>query len=193
MISFFSRWAQGIIVAVILATIIEMILPKGTCQKYIKVVIGMFVLFTIISPVIQAISNGEDFAEIFNLSDYEKIIEQSEDEISDKIKENNQRSIKDLYVSKLKENIKSGLQNKGYDVNSCVVQVKDDENYTIEKIKLTIQKSENKRQDEIVINKVEINLSNEENTYELPDENEKDIREYLSSTYGVEEDIIEIN
>ena len=52
MISFISSWTQGIIVSVIIASIIEMILPDGNCQKYVKVVIGVFILFSIVSPVI---------------------------------------------------------------------------------------------------------------------------------------------
>ena len=45
--SWMSHWANGVIVAVILATIFEMILPEGNNKKYIKTVIGVFVLFTI--------------------------------------------------------------------------------------------------------------------------------------------------
>ncbi len=196
MIDFFSKWAQGIIVAVILATIIEMILPKGTCKKYVKVVIGMFVLFTIISPIIQVFSNGASFEEIFDLSDYEKIINQSEDEISQKIEDNNKRSIKDIYISNLKDNIKSAVENKGYEVSNCVVQVKDDENYTIEKIKLTIYKSKNENDKKIIINEININLENQENTNDtnnITEENKNELKEYLSKNYSVDIDAIEIN
>lgn len=196
MIDFFSKWAQGIIVAVILATIIEMILPKGTCKKYVKVVIGMFVLFTIISPIIQVFSNGASFEEIFDLSDYEKIINQSEDEISQKIEDNNKRSIKDIYISNLKDNIKSAIENKGYEVSNCVVQVKDDENYTIEKIKLTIYKSKNENDKKIIINEININLENQENTNDtnnITEENKNELKEYLSKNYSVDIDDIEIN
>ena len=35
----FSKWAEGIIIAVIVSTIIEMILPEGNSKKYIKVII----------------------------------------------------------------------------------------------------------------------------------------------------------
>ena len=38
---FISSWVQGIIVAVVIATIIEMILPEGNSKKYIKIVIGV--------------------------------------------------------------------------------------------------------------------------------------------------------
>ena len=58
MIDFISGWAQGLVVAVIIATIIEMILPEGNSKKFIKIVIGVFVLFQIISPVVQALGNN---------------------------------------------------------------------------------------------------------------------------------------
>ncbi|MBR1802590.1 MAG: hypothetical protein IJ777_01275 [Clostridia bacterium] len=37
--AWFSSWAQGIVVSVIIGTIIEMILPEESSQKYIKVVV----------------------------------------------------------------------------------------------------------------------------------------------------------
>ena len=36
MISWFNSWAQGIILAVIIVTILEMIVPEGKNKKYIK-------------------------------------------------------------------------------------------------------------------------------------------------------------
>ena len=36
---FINNWVQGIVVAVIISTIIEMLLPKGSMKKYIKVII----------------------------------------------------------------------------------------------------------------------------------------------------------
>lgn len=52
MISNISSWAEQIIIAVIIATILEMVLPNGNSKKYIKTVIGVYILYTIISPVI---------------------------------------------------------------------------------------------------------------------------------------------
>ena len=53
-----STWAKSIILAVIVSTIIQMILPEGNNKKYIKTVIGLYILFTIISPIISKISGG---------------------------------------------------------------------------------------------------------------------------------------
>ena len=69
MINFMSSWAEQIVLAVIIATIIEMILPKNKNKKYIQMVIGVYVLFNIISPIIK---NKENFSiEIYNIDKYE--------------------------------------------------------------------------------------------------------------------------
>ena len=57
MINGISSWAEQVIIAVIIGTIIEMILPKGNTEKYIKTVIGIYILYTIISPVIVIMKN----------------------------------------------------------------------------------------------------------------------------------------
>ena len=51
MISWFNSWAQGIILAVIIVTILEMIVPEGKNKKYIKIVMGVYITFTMISPI----------------------------------------------------------------------------------------------------------------------------------------------
>ena len=57
MVEWISGWAQGIIVAVIIATIIEMLLPEGSSKKYIKVVVGIYILFTKITSIWSEKSN----------------------------------------------------------------------------------------------------------------------------------------
>ena len=60
MITFLRTWANQIIVALIVATIFEMILPDGNNKKYIKMIIGLYVLFTITQPLVAKIT-GNDF------------------------------------------------------------------------------------------------------------------------------------
>ena len=53
-----------------------MILPEGNCKKYIKVVIGIYVLFTIVSPVITKLSGKEiKVSEILDLNEYIQEVE----------------------------------------------------------------------------------------------------------------------
>lgn len=145
MVNFFSSWGQGIIVAVIIGTIIEMILPEGSSKKYIKVVIGIYILFTIISPFIQKFSGSKLSAEnIFNTEKYEKMMAKGSNTISQKIEDNNSRTIKDIYTENLKTDIKAKLKEKGYEAESIYLMVSDDGNYTIEKLQIKLLATENK-------------------------------------------------
>lgn len=195
MIRWISNWAQGIIIAVIIATIIEMILPKGSIKKYIKVIIGIYILFTIVSPIIEKISGGKvDFNDVLDSSAYAKDIEESNNKINQKLEANNSRTIKDIYVENLETDIKEKLKNKGYEVDSLYIKVKNDENYTIEEVKLKLYKSKKK---ENTINNIDIqvNISNQENGQNLESASsseEKDIKKYLSEEYGISSKIITV-
>lgn len=54
MINFLSNWVEGIAIAVIIASIFEMIIPKGNIKKYIKMILGIYVIFSIISPFVDS-------------------------------------------------------------------------------------------------------------------------------------------
>ena len=53
MIENLSSWAKGITLAVIVVSILEMLLPNNKTKKYIKVVMGLYILFNIISPFVK--------------------------------------------------------------------------------------------------------------------------------------------
>lgn len=208
MVEWLNNWAQGIIVSVIIATIIEMILPNGSSKKYVKVVVGLYILFTIISPAIKKFTSKD-----FNVNDlldtkaYEEQMAKSDEEISKKIEENNNRTIKDIYQSNLESDIKAKLKDKGYDVLSTYIQIRDDENYTIEFISLSVDKEETTQNTEnseksntgtIQINEVEeVNIQIGENTKKesnttITSSEKHEIAQYISSTYDISIDNIEI-
>ena len=109
MIEHISNWAEQIIVAVIIATIIEMILPNGNNKKYVKAVIGVYILFTIISPIFK---NGMNLD--FEKSDYEKYFKPDETymAMSESLVSHNNQSVEDIYKMNLKEDMKQKLQEK---------------------------------------------------------------------------------
>ena len=185
MIEFLSSWAQGIIVAVIIATLIEMILPNSSSKKYVKVVIGMYILFTIVSPI-----------NTIDIEKYEQQISKSDNTISRKFEDNNTRSIKDIYVSNLKADISAKLKEKGYEIDTSDIQIKDDENYTIVKITLKLIKMEQKQEknNEIVINTVEIgNTISQKDSKTLSDDDKQEVKDYISETYDIDKKNINIS
>ena len=197
MVAFFSSWAQGIIVAVIVATIVELLLPNESSKKYVKVVVGIYILFSIIAPVVNKFANQDINAnEIFNLDKYEEKMGNSNNSILQKIESNNNRTVKDIYVSNLEVDIKAKLKDKGYEVTSMYINAKDDENYTIEKISMTIKKNEKKEtRNEITIGTITINKSknNTVTDEEISRQNKQEIKEYLAKTYDISEKIMDIN
>lgn len=190
MIEWVTSWAQGIIIAVIIATIIEMILPDGNCKKYIKVVIGVYILFSIISPVITKIT-GKDFniSEEFNLDKF--YAEADSKSIYNELNSNNSNNIMDIYITNLKSDITAKLKNKGYEVIDCNIEIKDEETYEISSLNLSLKKineNDNNKNESSNnnINKVErveeineISISIEKNNKE---DNEKDSTNTSSST-----------
>ena len=195
MIDWISTWAQSIIIAVIIATIIEMILPSGSSKKYIKVVTGVYILFTIISPVITKFT-GKTLAvsDILELDSYVNEIKQKE--VSQNLlAENNSSSIKDIYTANLKSDIKNKLKQKGYSANNIVLTVGDDENYTLNKIEIYIEKIKEDKQEvnEIeAVNKINITISNtvvekNNNKSSISDKEKEKIKQYLSSVYEIDE------
>lgn len=206
MISWLNSWAQGIIVAVVIATIIELILPEGSCKKYVKVVIGIYILFTIIAPVIGKVSKKDiDINDILNTQKYEQEISKNNNDIYKKFESNNSRTIKDIYVSNLETDIKSKLKDKGYEVTNTYIKVKNDENYSIDKISVDVVKKENSKQNEkenknesIENISINVQISNDKNSEEsktvsINETEKQNIKKYLSDTYQLEETNIKIN
>ena len=196
MIEFLSSWAQGIIVAVIIATLIEMILPNSSSKKYVKVVIGMYILFTIVSQIIKKLGGKDINLNTINIEKYEQQISKSDNTISRKFEDNNTRSIKDIYVSNLKADISAKLKEKGYEIDTSDIQIKDDENYTIEKITLKLIKMEQEQEknNEIVINTVEIgNTISQKDSKTLSDDDKQEVKDYISETYDIDKKNINIS
>lgn len=204
MINWITNWAEAIIIAVVIATIIEMILPEGNCKKYIKVVIGVYILFTIISPVITKFTGKTvSVSDLIDLSKYVDEVKEKE-KSQNLLAQNNETNIKDMYISNLKTDIKSKLKGKGYTTQNINLDVSNDENYTLNKIYLSVskidenEKADNTQTNEIskieTVNEVNVSISNEvtstENKKEkdsLSTSDKKKIKEYLSSVYEIQE------
>ena len=52
MIESISEWAKNITLAVVIVSIFEMLIPNKKMKQYINVVMGLYILFNILSPFI---------------------------------------------------------------------------------------------------------------------------------------------
>lgn len=212
MIEFISSWAQQIIVAVIVATIIEMVLPKGNNKKYIKSIIGVYILFTILSPIITKVVGGEVKLD----TDYEKYFTNTDtyQTMSDSLSNINNENIEEVYKDNLKKDIVSKVKEKGYLATNVEVEVnvKDSASYgNINKITMNVSKieeQEEKQKEDNTIHSISIEevekvsigntLENTEPTIgskekTISEKQKNEIGQYLSDIYHVSPQYIRIN
>ncbi|MCD1260680.1 stage III sporulation protein AF [Paenibacillus athensensis] len=51
-------WLRNIVLVIMLATFVDMLLPSSAMQRYVKTVMSLFILLTLLSPVIQLLQHG---------------------------------------------------------------------------------------------------------------------------------------
>ena len=201
MINWISNWAQGIIVAVIIGTIIEMVLPEGNCKKYVKVVIGIYILFSIISPVISKMTGKT--LQVSDILELDKYIENVENNnLYGTLDKDNTNNIKEIYINSLKNAIKYKIEDKGYNMGNVELEVQKNEEYTLKNISIEIYKKEEKEENvQNETSKIEtINIDISQNTTrdnsekeKISESEKKKLREYISMVYEISEKNININ
>lgn len=185
---FIYSWASGLIVAVIIATIIELVLPENKNKKYIKMVSGVFILFTIISPIIVKFNGNVDLDidKYTNMLMPENVVEVQETAsiVTDE-------NIIKVYRDNLTRNIRTGIENLNYVVNSIELEIDEEKNYgDIRKIYLDVESVE--LVPDIKVENVEINVSNtvtstseEESKSKLNENDKAIIKEFLNKNYRI--------
>lgn len=209
MVKFINSWAQGIIVAVIISTIIEIILPEGNNKKYVKTIIGIYILFAIVYPLLTKISNKNISINSIVASANKEI---SKYETNTSIALETNSYIEDTYKAKIEEDIDKRFLDKGYKVNllNVYIETQNEERYgqinnitmRIEKIKELEKKTNDITSNTISqISKVEININSnnsvgkneKQDKEEITDDEIQSLKEYLNTTYGIEKNKISIN
>jgi len=64
MLSWVQSWVRQIAVVVILAGVVELVVPRGTTRGYVRVVTGLLVMLTILEPFMYAIGHQVSWTEL---------------------------------------------------------------------------------------------------------------------------------
>lgn len=198
MINFINSWAQGIILAVIIATIIEIILPEGKNKKYVKTVIGIYILFTIIYPLINK----------FTKLNINTLIENTTKQMStyqenNSLKIDTDKYIESTYKKKIEEDIKNKANEKNLNITflNVYIETEDENRYgMLNNLVMKVEKGKTNEKNSNTVNQIkEVNISkNAQNneTIENKTVTEKEInefKEYINATYYLEKEKIHIN
>ena len=179
MVEFISTWAEQIIVALIIVIIFELIIPEGKNKKYIKLVMGLFVLYSIINPILGKKATNIHWNEV--LEEFNTVEVSSQNTLS------LDSNIEQLYEENIIENIQNTLKEKGYKSNNMKVKIdyEEGENYgSIESIEMNISKEETSGNNDIKIEEVNIENNHTQDS-NISDTEIEEIKKIIGDTYNV--------
>lgn len=129
MSSVISGWIISIVGVVILGVLIDLILPDGQMQKYIKAVFSVVVVLAMVSPLLNIDIDKIDFDKfIYN-------------ETSVQLNENYLNNYNEDYKLALENLLEENLEEGGFSsVDVEILYNKSNNNFEIEKVELDIKK-----------------------------------------------------
>lgn len=192
MIEQISNWSKEIVISVIIVTIIELVLPDNSSKKYIKVIMGIFIVFVVISPLIKILGQSQKNI-VFNVnefSDEKNTIVSS----SNGIVKNTDDSIRKIFSQNLINDLKVKLKEKGYVIDNVNFKISKDDSYNIEEISFKVIekiKVENKKETKTIVDHIKtVKIKIEDNKKEINSiisANEKSsLIDFISSTYEID-------
>ena len=218
MIEFLSSWAKSLGLAIIVISVLEMLLPNNKTKKYVRMVFGLYIIFNIISPFVK----NKDILDVSSYDLNEYIGNYTTNQTNGEQSSVNSQ-IEEIYIRELEKDITQKVEELGYQVVTCNVYAtlssENEENY-IEEIVLTVEKSEEQKNDQQgdgteqsetiedkLVNEIQkikpvnttvgkINKTEKEQEENIQNINNSDIqkiKKFLKEEYGVEETCLKIN
>jgi stage III sporulation protein AF len=198
--AFLIEWVTNIILFILLATVIDMLLPNSSMQKYTKMVTGLLLIAIILTPIFKLISQDFEtaFAEIPTFQSPEgknmkNLIETKKKEIQ----ASDHAYIVEQMTVQLKVGVEEELMKKyGLVIDKIELSTNEKSNQTfpenLQKVSVLLKQQANEAEAVEVVKQVEINtqkpLSSNRNA-----EKTGEITSFLSKEWKVEEKAIEVS
>ncbi|MCK2003388.1 stage III sporulation protein AF [[Brevibacterium] frigoritolerans] len=196
--SFLAGWVSNIIIFVLLATVIDMLLPNSALQKYAKMVIGLLLIVIIITPILGLFN--KDFDDILTAatSEFEDQKKKDLGNLTEMKKKEIQATqgayiLKQMAVDLQAEVEEELMADYNMRISSIDVGVKNEEEPgadDLQNITISLEKAEGKENSEIeAVAKVDINTDSPSTSN---DANLNAVKRFLATSWSVDEEIIEI-
>jgi stage III sporulation protein AF len=196
---FLTEWVTNIIIFVLLATVIDMLLPNSNFQKYTKIVTGLLLIAIILTPILKLIS--KDFeSTLRSIPIFEESKEKSIENLIDLKKKEIQAS-SDAYILetmavRLKKDTEEELMEQ-YGLQIANIELKVDDSSklafpeNLQKVIVLLKQSEGEANVVEVVRTVEINTENPLPSKRLTAHSEE-ITSLLAGKWNVSENAIEV-
>ncbi|TCS84028.1 stage III sporulation protein AF [Tepidibacillus fermentans] len=149
MIEWISHWLQNIILVVLLATFVDLLLPTTNMQKYSKMVLGLIVILSIISPIFSLFS--KDFStEIFFREVNKKVSSNANIPVMEEMTKNKDQ-LNEEFKRKLIQQVETAMK------EHLISVIENRFNVTVHKValKATIDEKQNWQIDQVEVSLLE--------------------------------------
>ncbi|PLS01706.1 stage III sporulation protein AF [Neobacillus cucumis] len=197
---FLKEWVTNIILFILLATVIDMLLPNSSMQKYTKMVTGLLLIAIILTPIFKLIS--KDFeTTMSSIPSYqvpgEKNMKNSIDLKKKEIQASQHAYILEEMAVQLKKDVKEELMNQyGLEIDKIDLAVNEESDKAfpenLQKVTVLLKQPENGVKTVEAIKPVEINTEKPLSSNGSKEETEK-IASFLSKKWNVSEKTVEVS
>ena len=195
--SFLTEWITSIVIFVLLAMVMDMLLPSSSMRKYAKMVVGLLLIMVLISPIFKLISI--DLEEVLaSIDSYEFV----ESENMENLIENKKKEIQSTHSAYILEEMAVQLKNIGeeelinrynYEIKHIEVSLKTLDNPDIPKDLETISVIlvENEGTESVIETVKKVDIDTTKSLSVAPDVI-RDIQSYLANVWGVSKEQIDL-
>lgn len=198
--AFLTEWVTNIILFILLATVIDMLLPNSALQKYTKMVTGLLLIAIILTPIFKLIS--KDFeTTLASIPSYqapgEKNMKNSIDLKKKEIQASQHAYILEEMAVQLKKDVKEELMEQyGLEIAKVDIAINEESDQAfpenLQKVMVLLRQPENGVKTVEAIKPIEINTEKPLPSKGSTEETEK-IAAFLSQKWNVTEKAVEVS
>ncbi|WP_409289204.1 stage III sporulation protein AF [Peribacillus sp. SCS-37] len=190
---YITSWVTNIILFILLATVIDMLLPNSSMQKYAKMVIGLLLIAIILSPILKLFST--DFEHIvataLHSGEKQQNIENAIEVKKKEIQASQHAYILEQMAVQLKADVKEELMNKyQMKVDSIIVQAEKDQPQSpkdINSIKVILAPAGDGAEETIAPVRIDTSKPLQEHNADV-----ESIKQLLAAKWSIKEEILAI-
>lgn len=130
--AYLASWIQQLVLAVILATFLDLLLPSNAMQRYVRLVMGLLILMLILSPLLTLLKSDWDINNLFSHGRSEingEVVSlphiQSR---TDELAEEQEQWVEETVQSRMERSIRGGIEQRfALTVNEVSVSLSENE------------------------------------------------------------------
>ncbi|MEQ6376482.1 stage III sporulation protein AF [Bacillaceae bacterium S4-13-56] len=198
---FIIEWVTQIIIFLLIAMVVDLLLPSSSFKTYTKLVMGLLLILIFLNPVFELFKLDSEAIVQRGLQSFQGEVKEVSLENSIELKKKEIQAQQDAYILdqmavQLKEKVEEEMMDE-YDMTIKSISFEFEEDRVdyeaISNINVYVVSSSNSEQNTIEeVELVRVTLNHSENQQEEPPEQEEKIRSLLAKAWEIDEEMISL-